>query len=118
MLRDILQAALNAEPDMEVVGESERLNELRDLVRRGAVDVVMLGLADDDLPAPHYQLFDADPRVRILAIGNHGRNVSLYELRPHRMMLGEGSPHDLMRVIRDLVRLRSAPTGPADLVGS
>jgi DNA-binding NarL/FixJ family response regulator len=111
ILRDILHQSLLTEPDVVLVGEAADLGELERIVERGEVDVVVLGHPDADLPASHYKLFDAGTRMRILAIADHGRLTSLYELRPHRVRLGDGSPKDLVQVIRDHVRVTSvAPT--------
>ena len=107
ILRDILRQSLLTEPDLALVGEAADLEELQRIVERGEVDVVVLGLSDSDLPASHYKLFDVGTRMRILAIADHGRLASLYELRPHRVRLGEGSPKDLLQVIRDQVRMSS-----------
>lgn len=109
LLRDILQESLLCEPDVALIGEAPTLVQLTSLVKQDGVDVVVLGLSGPELPASYYTLFDADARVRILAIANHGRKASLYELRPHRKVLGEGSPRELMQVIREQVR----STGPA-----
>jgi DNA-binding NarL/FixJ family response regulator len=103
LLRDILQTSFAIEPSIAVLGEAHSLEELLLHVQQG-VDVVILGLREVDLPESHYQLFDADPRVRILAIADHGRDALLYELRPHRIVLGEGSPQELMELVRQQVR--------------
>ena len=107
LLRDILQTSFGVEPDVALLGEAHSLEELLLLVQQG-VDVVILGLREADLPESHYQLFEADPRVRILAIGDHGNDALLYELRPHRIVLGEGSPQELMDLLRQQVRDGSA----------
>jgi DNA-binding NarL/FixJ family response regulator len=104
MLRDIFHRSLLTEPDVVLVGETSSPADLERLVKQGGVDVVMLGLSESQLSASHFKLFDIDARVRILAIAQHGRNASLYELRPHRMVLGEGSPQELIQVIRKQVR--------------
>ena len=107
MLRDILHQSLLTEPDLALVGEAAGFSELQRVVERGEVDVVLLGLSDHELPAPYYRLLDAGARMRILAIADQGRLASLYELRPHRIRLGEGSPKDLLRFVRDRARMRS-----------
>jgi DNA-binding NarL/FixJ family response regulator len=112
LLRDILRESLVCEPDVALVGEAPILVQLMPLVKQEGVDVVVLGLSGPDLPASYYTLFEADARVRILAIADQGRNASLYELRPHRKVLGQGSPRELMQMIREEVR----STGPT--VGS
>jgi DNA-binding NarL/FixJ family response regulator len=118
MLRDILHESLERERDVQLVGEASDLADLKRLLRAGGVDVVVLGLSDADLPATLYQLFEVDARVRILAIAAHGRSASLYELRPDRLPLGEGSPQELMQVVRDRMRWRwdrdGATASPGD----
>ena len=104
MLREILTAALADERDVELGGHVPDLTELKRRVGRGDIDIVILGLTDAELPASHYDLFDADARVRILALAEQGRNTLLYELRPYRTVLAEGSPQELMQTLRVQVR--------------
>lgn len=104
MLREILVAALAGEPNVEIVGSAGSLAELKRMVGRRDVDIVILGLADTELPSPHYELFDADARVRILALAAQGRTALLYELRPCRAVLGQGSPQEMMQTLRAQVR--------------
>jgi DNA-binding NarL/FixJ family response regulator len=106
MLRDIIQASLVDQPDILLVGEVLSLEELEPLVKGGKVDVVLLGVAASDLPASYYRLFDADAHVRILAIADQGKNISLYELSPQRIVLREGSVQDLLDAIRASSRSR------------
>jgi hypothetical protein len=108
MLAEILTAALDDEPDVELVGKPPDLEALKAMVARHEVDVVILGLSDDALSPAQFQLFDADARVRILALEQQGRSASLYELRPYRTMLGEGSPQELMQTVRAQVRSGTA----------
>jgi DNA-binding NarL/FixJ family response regulator len=104
MLRDILHASVADEPELELVGEASNLEDLKRLVEHRGVDVVILSLADSELPESHYGLFEADAWIRILAIAGHGRNASLYEMRPHRAFLQQGSPEELLRIVREHVR--------------
>lgn len=111
MLREILTAALADEPDVELVGHTASLTELKRRVGRGDIDIVILGLTDAEMSAPHYELFDADARVRILALAEQGRTASLYELRPYRTVLGQGSPQELMQTLRVQVRVGASLGG-------
>jgi hypothetical protein len=104
MLRELLTEALASDLQLELAGHARGLVELKRMIAGKDIDVVILGLPDDDLSPAHYELFDADPRIRILALADHGRRVSLCELRPHRALLGEGAPRDLMRTLRAEVR--------------
>ena len=104
MLVEILTAAVAQEPDVVLLGDTPSLDVLQGLVCRGEVDVVILGLSGSDLDAAHYGLFDADARVRILALAEEGRVASLYELRPYRTVLDQGSPQELIQSIRSQVR--------------
>ena len=105
MLVEILTAALAEEPDVELLGDVPSLNALKRIVGRGEVDVVIMGVSDNELAASHFDLFDADCRVRILALAHEGRNASLYELRPYRTVLGQGSPQELMQTVRAQVHV-------------
>ena len=40
------------------------------------------------------------PRISVLVIAASGRTAAMYELRPHRMPLGEVTPAGLIAAIR------------------
>jgi DNA-binding NarL/FixJ family response regulator len=104
LLHDLLQESLLCDPEVTLIGEAPTPVQLEKLVQQERVDVVVLGLSSAELPAWYRALFDVDARVRLLAITEHGRDASLYELRPHRKVLGQGSPRELIQVIREQVR--------------
>ncbi len=110
MLGQIVRAVLAAEPDIEVVAAAGP-EELPQLVGRLRVDVVIIGLDGEELPEAGRALFVEDPFVRLLGLVADGRQAFLYELQPHRSPLGEISPENLVRVIRERVgRPEASPT--------
>jgi chemotaxis response regulator CheB len=96
MLLDIVGEALNAQPDMEVV-EADPGASLLHLAGRSRPDVVIIG-ADD--PSIASDLVMALPRLKVLAVTGTGYDASLYELRPHKVQLGEVTPRTLVEEIR------------------
>jgi DNA-binding NarL/FixJ family response regulator len=104
MLCDIISSTLSGEPDMDVIGEPR---DGVDVVRAAShmrVDVLVMGLADSELPGDCVRLFKVQPRIRVLGVAGDGRRVFLYELRPQRTPLGELSPQELVDVVRAAAR--------------
>ena len=102
MLCDIIGDALASEADMEVAGVlSSGDDDLVDATRRTNAEIVIVGLRDAKLPNAYAKLFRAQPQLRVLGLAADGRRAWLYDLRPQKRSLGELSPTDLIRAIRD-----------------
>jgi hypothetical protein len=99
MLKDIVRTVLDAEPHVELVSTSVTPRELicdRALER---ADVVILA-EEEPMRDDYAELLYAHPRLRLVTIGDHGISAFLYELRPHRIPLGELSPEALRNAVR------------------
>ena len=66
----------------------------------GGVDVVVAGLADDSLSEPYARLMRRNPELTVLGITGDAKRAFLFELRPHRIPLGDASPDGLLGAIR------------------
>jgi chemotaxis response regulator CheB len=98
LLREIIREALVPEPDLEVVAEHEGTVDLRTAVERDDADFVIFG-ADASDESVH-SLITANSGLRAIEVRSDGRESVLYELRPHRVSLGEISSETLVRTIR------------------
>jgi len=99
LLREIVREALAPEPDLEIVAEHDVATDVRDEVARTGADFVIVGSdagTDDSIRS----LVAADRGVRALEVHSEGKESVLYELRPHRVSLGEISTDTLLRTIR------------------
>jgi hypothetical protein len=102
-LEDYFDEAVASQPDMRLVGSfTNPLDVLLGVGRAGA-DVVVLGVADDAVPAIATHLHDEYPDVRLLGVTPDGQQAYLYELCPHPIPIGELSPSSLVEVIRSTV---------------
>ncbi len=99
LLREIIREALVPEPDLEVVAEHEGPVDLRTAVEQDGADFIIFGAdaSDDSVQS----LIAANSGVRAIEVSSDGRESVLYELRPHRVSLGEISSETLLRTIRD-----------------
>jgi DNA-binding NarL/FixJ family response regulator len=100
LLREIVRETLAREPDLDIVSEHEAGVDLRDAVERDDADFVIVG-SDAGADAAVRSLFAADRGLRALELRSDGRESVLYELRPHRVALGEISPDKLLHTIRE-----------------
>jgi hypothetical protein len=100
MLTDLIRALLEPEPDFVLESVDLRPEELGPGTLEHA-DVLIL--AEGRWSAEDYdEVLYSHPRLRLLALDHRGASTCLYELRPHRMALGELSPE----LIRTAVRRR------------
>jgi DNA-binding NarL/FixJ family response regulator len=99
LLRDVVRNAIAGEPDLDVVSERS-VAELGEAVEEDAPDFVIVGT---DVASANVRAV-VRPRggVRALELHSDGKESVLYELRPHRVSLGEISSDTLLRTIRTL----------------
>jgi DNA-binding NarL/FixJ family response regulator len=99
LLREIVRETLSREPDLDVVAEHAATVDIGEAVERGHADFVIVG--EDARAAESVRALVASDRgLRALELHADGRESVLYELRPHRVALGELSPDALLRTIR------------------
>jgi DNA-binding NarL/FixJ family response regulator len=99
LLREIVRETLAREPDLDVVAEHEADVDVREAVDRADADFVIVG-SDATANAGVRSLVGKGARLRALELYADGRESVLYELRPHRVSLGEISAETLLRTIR------------------
>lgn len=104
MLRDIISGTLSSEADMDVVGELHGGVDLLTAASQMQAEVVVVGLADSELPGDCLRLFDLQRHIHVLGVSGDGRRAFLYDLRPQRTPLGELSPQELVDVVRAAAR--------------
>jgi len=92
VLRDVIEATLSTQHDIEVVST--------DQAATAHLDVVVIGLKDSEAPAAVEAFFERYPHARVVGIASDGRRAYMHELRPHRLALGELSPEQLIEVVR------------------
>ena len=95
LLGEIILNALAGEQAVRVVGIAETEDPLVELCRRKRPDVVVLGSLDTDAESICRRLLHSTPRVKVVALTSNGRTTFLFELRPHKVELGELSPGEL-----------------------
>ncbi|MBB2948506.1 hypothetical protein FB565_008289 [Actinoplanes lutulentus] len=61
--------------------------------------VLITDLGGDSDPAVLTRLLRRHPGLRVLVVEDDGRTGSLWELRPHRIALGELSPQQLIEAV-------------------
>ena len=99
LLRDVIRGALMPEPDLDVVGEHDGPVDICAAVEEDGADFVILGsgvASEESVRA----LVGPARRVRALEVHSDGTQSVLYELRPHRVALGEISTDTLLRTVR------------------
>ena len=99
MLREIVKGVLEAEPTVDVVGELAAGEPLLPAVEKTDAEVVIFATDQRDLSPDGYDLLDARPRTKVLALVGDGREAFLYELRPSREALGELTPWGLIEAL-------------------
>ncbi len=99
LIREIVREALAREPDLDLVAEHGADVDVRAAIERDDADFVIVG-SDATAHAAVRSVVAADRGFRALELHADGKESVLYELRPHRVSLGEISPETLLRTIR------------------
>lgn len=111
LLRDVLEHAIHQDGAFEVMSASDATAASSERIQP---DMVILGLTADEDSTLVPALFARWPRIPILTVMQQGQAAALYELRRHRRSLGEVSPAEMVRTLRDAVlRDPGAPGGDA-----
>jgi hypothetical protein len=100
VLGDVIKAVLYTCDDVTVVGESLDVADVRSLVDRTGVDVIICHLDDTATAGVARGLFARHRRVKVIAVREDGRRAVLWELRPERSVLGDLSPALLVEAVR------------------
>jgi hypothetical protein len=98
LLRDIVREAIRREPDLDIVAEHDEI-DVRSAVELDDPDFIIVG-EDASAQQDVRRLVGARRGLRALEVQADGRDSVLYELRPHRISLGEVSSDTLVRAIR------------------
>jgi DNA-binding NarL/FixJ family response regulator len=118
MLLDIVAGVIRALDDMEVVDCSETLTDPAETAARTAADLVILGCEEEELLQIGGRLLHVNPDIKVLAVEADGRRAFLYQLRPHKVTLGEVSPGTLVKAIRQAFAAPNEPEGLESKGGS
>lgn len=110
LLGDIVTAALAKKEGIDVIGETESEDELIDLCVRAQPNLVVVGSFDNDAEKLGRRLLEQCPSTKVVALAENGRNTLVFELRPHKVEIGELSADELVRVV---TRLLQKDEGPA-----
>ena len=105
MLRQILREIAAGEPGLVVVAELPNAELDSPGILAAGADVVVAG-ADLASEQAVTRLLCRPRPVQVLGISADGHDAFLYEMRPHRVLLGELSPATLVNVLS-----RAAPGG-------
>jgi hypothetical protein len=104
MLRDIVSETIARQDDMLIVEETPG-NDLPvpESPGRNAIDIVITGLEGDRLSDRCTTLMRRHAHLKVLGISGDARHAFLFELRPHRIPLGDASSEGLLDAIRAAV---------------
>jgi DNA-binding NarL/FixJ family response regulator len=107
LMREIVREVIAHEPDLQIVAEHE-VADVETAVERTRADFVILGpdaASDERVRA----LIGAGLGLRALEVQSDGKESVLYELRPHRVSLGEISADTILRTIRAVPSWEAEP---------
>jgi hypothetical protein len=96
MQREIVRSLVAGAPDLELVAELADAGALAEAVGRCGPDVVV----GHSTPSEIRHLLEQRPAMKVVQVEDDGRSSFLYELRPHRIPLGELSHGRLLEVLR------------------
>lgn len=109
MLRDIVEGAISARTDMEIVQRVADTSRLSECIGASAASIVIMHLADETQLGSYDAMLFTHPVVRLLALVGDGRSAAIYRLRPHMDVVRAVSSDDIVDAIRAAVPAAAAP---------
>lgn len=100
MVRDMVRGILDGQRGVRVVAELDCEASLSDAVSATGADFVVVSAAQPELTAEARRTLRSRPELRILALATEDGRGFVYEMRPHRVPLGEISPDVLIKALR------------------
>lgn len=101
---DVIRGTLRGQADIQLVNDDCSADALLAGQNADVPDVVIVELDEDGIPAFCAPLLYSNPRLKVLAISATDHDTVLYELRPHKVALGNVTPRGLVDAIRDSFR--------------
>jgi DNA-binding NarL/FixJ family response regulator len=105
LLREILEHAITQHDDLELMREPGRAPR-EGTQARTHPDAVIVGTTAPEANDHATALLERWPQAQIVVVTAAGRNIALYELRPHKTELGQLSPAEAVQAIRRVVLRR------------
>jgi DNA-binding NarL/FixJ family response regulator len=101
LVHEMVESAVSAQRDMQVVGSVHGPGEVADAVRTSRPSFVIVGVDDEAFLDGCLEAFDDEPKLKVLGIEADAGEGYLYELRPVKRPLGEISPSGIVDAIRE-----------------
>ena len=101
MLREVVRKMIEAQPDMEVVGEVLEPVDLHVAVRDTQADAVILDLEDSEEPGLTSHLLAAYPDLTILGLAANGKTAFV---RPRRQEILDPTGANILSALRHAIR--------------
>jgi len=99
LVRELIELAVRAEPDMEVVEDGAIL---------ASADFVVCGAPTADAASEGRSFLAEQARVRVVELDAAAGRASLFELQEHEEPIGDVSPAELVDAIRAAAARRRA----------
>ena len=96
LLREIVEAAFEVQPDISVVGETEDASGLAQTAER--TDATAVIAAEEALDEARAIELVAALRLEIVTLSTDGRHATVYECRPQRREVGAVDPKTLAQL--------------------
>lgn len=100
MLSDIITAALAQAPEIVVIGNVSRGEDVAFEIRLANVDAVIMEVSELGVPENFAPLLRSFPALKVVAIDSSGHTGYVHQLRPFSIRLAELSAEILQSVLR------------------
>ena len=100
LLGELIAGAIGATTDIAVVGTVDAREQVASSLERTKADVLIIRARAEGDSEEIETLLYAQPRVRLVTIGDAGRSSALHALRPITIPLGDVAPEALLDAIR------------------
>ncbi|MES9852171.1 MAG: hypothetical protein ABW170_10100 [Candidatus Thiodiazotropha sp. L084R] len=110
LLNEIISKAILRESNISIVGKANSEHELFKLCVNTQADLIILGSTDAGFEEIGNSLLQQFPKVKIVVLTESGRSSFVYELRPHKVEIGELSAEELVGLVMHLFKQKGERT--------
>ena len=99
LLSDIITEVVSQRVDLKAMAQLDQRDTLRERLPALAPDLVVIGLRAGETDEIGALVLKMVPAAKVLVISSDGRHAYFHQMRPHRALLFDFSPGELIAVL-------------------
>jgi DNA-binding NarL/FixJ family response regulator len=99
LLSDIITEVMSQQVNLNIIAQFDERDPIFNRLPALATDLVVIGLRAGETDEIAAIVLKVVPAAKVIAISSDGRNAYLHEMRPHRGLMVDFSPNELIAAL-------------------